>query len=118
MRLKMISSAGAEAFPPVPLIVMGPRERMRLAFQRGGLFLGLALAAVFIPVFHFVLVPLFLIIAVVAALRARKARAIVAPFDANCLKCDKPVHFKRMVIEEEVRTFCPECRDQMKLTVV
>lgn len=117
MRLKVVSSAGVEVFPPVEIVVMGPKEKTSLALKRGGLFFGLALASVFIPVFHFVLVPMFLLISVIAAIRARKGRAMVPPFEISCPKCSKEVQFNRMVIEDNVRTFCPECRDQLKVTV-
>jgi hypothetical protein len=117
MKVQLISSSAVTREVPAESHALSNSERVKLAAARGGLFFFLAVASVFIPVFHFVLVPLFLILSVFFAFKTRKAKAFVGAFSAPCPKCNQTIEMKAQYLEDEIRFFCPHCRDQLKLTV-
>lgn len=84
-------------------------ERMRFSAKRFGFFLGLAGAAVFIPVFHFVLVPLFLLIAFRVAYKALKIhQKIVIGTNVECLNC-KTLLDESYLLTSEGLINCKKC---------
>ena len=117
MHLKVVASNGEFLVPHVPVVVLSSRGKAQYAFKRAGLFLLFALFSVFVPVFHFVLVPLFLIVAFVFGMKARKARFMVEAFDTKCPHCQAPLKSEALYLEDELRQFCINCRDQLKFEV-
>lgn len=67
-------------------------ERFRKAFKTFGIVFAIALVSILVPVFHFVLVPLFLIASFILALR----------------QYNKVYEFKLKGVH------CPQCKDDLK----
>ena len=87
-----------------------PRERTVRALQGGGALFGLAVLAIFIPIAHFVLVPGFLIGAVVLALRRLHERASIVALTGTCPRCREERTFDAHgPFKPETKTTCPVC---------
>jgi hypothetical protein len=83
-----------------------------------GLFWGLALVSVFVPVAHFLLVPTFAVAGVVMAVkRAREDRRLVL-LRGTCPRCGAPAELRpggRFVAGRHVD--CPTCHGDLTLAI-
>ncbi len=62
-------------------------ERILRALKVGGILFGAAVLTVFVPVLHFVLVPLFLILSLVFGITTWLAKGEVISGEVNCPSC-------------------------------
>lgn len=95
-------------------------QRIRRSLEIAALFWGAALLAVFIPVLHFVLVPLFILVGIVAAHRRHKEVSFVSLENLKCLKCQADLKQKEVhqtVEAPSSKIYCYECRSSMRLEV-
>jgi hypothetical protein len=94
----------------------GALERRVLAGL--GMFWGLALASVFIPVAHFILVPAFLVAGLLVALRrAREDRRLILLRGA-CPRCGAAQQFRPGGRFADGRSFdCPKCHGNVTLVI-
>ncbi|HKZ06268.1 MAG TPA: hypothetical protein VJU81_12425 [Methylomirabilota bacterium] len=107
--------------PPAPATArvarQTPADRMRRVLTALGIFWGLAIPAVFMPVAHFILVPSLLLIgAVVAALRSREDMRLLGAH-GRCPRCGVDQEFPgggRFHGEQALD--CPRCHNRLTLT--
>ena len=91
-------------------------EKAKEVVKTVGLFLGLALVSILIPVFHFVLVPLFLILTVVFGFRARKKNErLLHETKVTCLACGSPIKLKPTTFEWPLTFRCSKCAEPHRL---
>lgn len=102
----------------VTVVRRSPADRLRRAALGFGMFLGIAILCVFIPIAHFVLVPGFLIAGIVfAAMRLREA-ATVVEVTGVCPRCGVERSFEAGgKLRAESTVSCPECHNQPDLRV-
>lgn len=87
-----------------------PGERSARALRTAGIFLGLAVLSVFIPIAHFVLVPSFLLAAGVFAFRRLRERASVVRLTGVCPRCRQERTFEATgPFKPAMKTTCPVC---------
>ena len=87
-----------------------PGERSVRALKGGGALFGLALLSIFIPIAHFVLVPGFLIAAVVFALSRMREDASIVALSGTCPRCQEERTFDaKGPFGPETKTTCPVC---------
>ncbi|MCB0347444.1 MAG: hypothetical protein KDD37_01345 [Bdellovibrionales bacterium] len=109
------NNQGSENEVDVEVIHLTTKSRVIKSIQLCFGLLLMALVCVFIPVFHFVLVPTLIILAIVLPfLNLKNDKALTAQ-KIKCPKCQNQVAFKTKRFQQEVKTFCPECRSQLKL---
>lgn len=84
-------------------------EKLKLAFKKLSLFLMLAIISIFIPVLHFILVPLFLLLSIVFAFREFRIKYRLSLSEAaKCAKCLE--NFKsEYLLDDELRLSCEKC---------
>lgn len=82
-----------------------------------GLFWGIALVTVLIPVFHFITVPLFFILGIFQALKAKKAQFEIQDGQVPCPRCQKIIAIKKSVFIEGHKEICQNCVTQVTLLV-
>ncbi len=112
-----LTAFGHEASPARALIVeQAPGQRFARTLGGLGMFWGLGLASVFIPVAHFVLVPTFVVGGVVMAVkRAREDRRLLWVRGA-CPRCGVEQELKPGGRFVDGRTFdCPSCHGNITL---
>lgn len=86
-----LAAFGHEPRPATAVVIeQAPGARVGRVLAGLGMFWGLALASVFIPVAHFLLVPTFAVAGVVmAAVRAREDRRLIV-LRGTCPRCGAP----------------------------
>lgn len=97
------------------LIPATKKMKIQNGIKKFGLFFGLALASVFIPVLHFVLVPAFLIIAAVSFFYGYRVEfQVSAPVSFNCLECSKELALP-LLVGSNRRLNCTHCTAQHRI---
>lgn len=91
------------------------KERLSHARNRFLMFFALAIVSVFIPVAHFFLVPLFLLLAIVAGVKSYglQYRLEISP-QPPCFQCQtplKPIYF----LGQDLRIRCEKCFAQYSI---
>ncbi len=112
-----LAAFGYPSRPATAVIVeQTPAQRLARTLAGLGMFWGLALVGLFIPVAHFVLVPTFLAAGIiVAAKRAREDRRLILLRGA-CPRCGAEQEFRpggRFVGERSLD--CPRCHGNLTL---
>lgn len=114
---RLVLSSDQSKSRPVKVSVelLSTGQKLAESARRAAVFTGLALVSVFVPVLHFILVPVFLVVALVAAWKGFRARARLAFSEPEtCLGCGaslKPVH----VLQDEPRLTCEKCFSAMRV---
>ena len=91
-------------------------ERIFRAAKFFFLFALLAVASAFIPILHFLLVPLFSFIAVGAAAAMVLQTTEVAEALGPCPYCGQTTVLKRALVQGEFRDSCEHCRQLIMVT--
>jgi ribosomal protein S27AE len=114
------ASLTAFGHPPRParavIVEQAPGQRVARTLAGLGMFWGLAVAAVFIPVAHFVLVPTFVVGGIVMAVkRAREDRRLLRVRGA-CPRCGAVREVRPGGRFVDGRSFdCPKCHGNLTL---
>lgn len=92
---KSESSTGNEVVAPISghavLAKIPGVVRMRKAAKSYLIFLGLAVAAIFVPILHFILVPGFLLLSIFMAINAYVDGVEIANIELKCEKCNSDI---------------------------
>ena len=97
-------------------VVLTLDQRLIRAGKAAGFGFLMALAAVFVPVFHFILVPSFLVLSVFLGWCSFKQTGRIGLAGDCCPICDKPLREKEIFFSgTEIRLFCFECRTQLRI---
>ena len=115
MSVKILSDAGKESKGEVFVQAFPPRERLFRALKFLGLGWGAAVVAVFIPLLHFVLVPLFLILGPVAAVWAYGQASVVLGGLGLCPNCGASLPIERGPDRWPLDDLCTQCRERVKI---
>jgi hypothetical protein len=86
-----------------------PQMILMNSLKKLGMFWGMAVISVFLPVVHFVLVPLFLILGVVFMIRARKYRYEITSGQVPCPRCQKEIVLGKAAFIEFHDEICQHC---------
>lgn len=109
MRLTLSNDVTKFLEPSAQLLTLTPSERLKISLKKFGFMLALAIGAVFIPVLHFFLVPLFLILSFVLGFKAYATQYhLQFTKDTNCIECQKPLKIEVM-LDESLRVKCNHC---------
>ena len=92
------------------------RERVLRALKFFFSFLGCAFVAVFIPALHFVLVPLFCILAPASAFAAFAQLKEVRSATGVCPYCEKTTNLRRAKLALPFRDSCEHCLQLIEST--
>jgi hypothetical protein len=90
-------------------------ERVKLVALRVGIFVILAMVAVFIPVLHFVLVPAFLIAAVFAGIAASRFGQKVTSGEVNCPHCGQKIVIPPAPLRWPMACVCQGCASTVRI---
>lgn len=84
-------------------------ERLTETFKKLGIFWGISLVSVLIPVFHFVSVPLFFILGIFFAVQTFKSVGRVIDGEAVCPHCQNKVLIKPAGVQWPLTEICQNC---------
>lgn len=91
-------------------------EALKRALKMAGLFLAAAAVTVFIPLAHFVLVPSFLIAAIVVPIGIYKIRQASEYAEGTCPSCSEIIKIKLDAKDRlPLWRYCPQCDNSVQL---
>lgn len=109
MRITLSNDITKFLEPSAELFKLTSSERLKVSIKKFGFLLALAIGSVFIPVLHFFLVPLFLVLSVVLGFKAYATQyRLRFATEANCIECQKPLKTEVM-LDESLRMKCNHC---------
>ncbi|MFV3409191.1 hypothetical protein ACNH6C_11320 [Bdellovibrio bacteriovorus] len=94
-----------------------PREVLIKSLQKLGMFWGLAIFSILLPVVHFVLTPLFFILGIYLSVRARKFRHEILSGSIHCPHCKTPVTIGKAAFFEEHTEICQNCASVVRISI-
>ena len=110
---------GASLSPAVvDVTTASPGQRFARAARSAAVLWAFAVGFVFVPGLHFVLVPTFLILGLVAGLRQLRATEVVAGVHGTCPRCGREQDFTAGNRLTPIWTLdCPVCHNTLTLTL-
>jgi hypothetical protein len=97
--------------------VFSQQERTKRSLFQLFSFWGLALASVLIPVFHFVLVPLFFLLAPFLARKKYKEKVVLDACSIPCPECQQLTQFSKTSGEWPLHDNCPQCLNRIYFNI-
>lgn len=91
-------------------------QKLFRAFKRSGLFFGLAVVSVLIPMLHFVLVPAFLIVSIVMFVKTMSETKIATALEGECPSCHKKIDLVGAFKLSGSKESCPQCRQLLRIS--
>lgn len=113
MKVKVFTQTDKVKEYELPVRSFSARERTKNSLVQFSIFFGLALGSVFIPVFHFVLVPLFLLIAPFMAWKTYKQEVLLEECKVICPECQQEVGIPKKSGQWPLHEPCPHCRNRI-----
>ena len=98
------------------VIEQTPTQRLGRTLGGLGMFSGLAVAGLFIPVAHFVLVPAFVVAGIIAAVKRAREDCRLVLLRGACPRCGATQEFRpggRFCSERSIN--CPKCHGTLTL---
>ncbi len=118
LNIKALAAGGEEKPGWVNIKTFTASERNGRAFKFLGLYWGLALVSVLIPLAHFVLVPGFFFIGIFVAFYVRSAQSLVTGGETTCPFCQAQVQIVRMPLEWPLNDKCSACQRSFSIEKV
>jgi len=84
-------------------------QRTQVALKKLAIFWGLAIISILIPVFHFVLVPLFFCLGFFFAHRGYKSEGEVLSGTTTCSHCNTEIIVKKAELNWPITEICQGC---------
>lgn len=88
-------------------------ERLAFALKKAGLFWGIGIACIFIPVFHFVLVPTAILVGIFAFYRELGLAQQITQGTLICPVCQKSLEVNQAPFEWPKRMDCQTCQTRV-----
>lgn len=90
-------------------------ERLKDGFRAGGLFWLLAVCCLPIPLMHFILVPLNVVLGTLRAWDAWTSPAVFTGGHAKCPRCELRLEIERTPAKWPLKILCSSCGFQLRL---
>lgn len=115
-RLELRGNGGGVGLGELHTAVLTTGDRLRRTARGVAITLGLGVLAVFIPVFHWVLVPVFLVAVPVVGVYIYRPTTLVEKAAGECPECRKAI---TLDLAPQTRiphwTYCPACSKPLRL---
>ena len=93
------------------------RDRARRALKFLGIYWGLALCSIVLPVAHFVLVPGFLLGGPIAAYFVYQKKERIAGGEGQCPECNSFLPLAQSHVHWPISDLCAQCQKEIKITL-
>jgi hypothetical protein len=94
-----------------------PKGRTKRALKTLGIFWGLAIAAVFLPLVHFVLVPLLVLTGPFVAAFVYTRETMIISGTGTCPNCQKPFAITKNPLKWPLNDVCGECHNSVEINL-
>src|SRR3990167_5158528 len=118
MKIKVYSQRDKCAVHELQAHVFTQHERMKRALVRLFSFIALAVISILIPVLHFILVPLFGLLAPFIAVKTYQEEVIIDECTLTCPECQKPAAFSKNSGQWPLHNSCSHCRNRIYFEAV
>jgi len=109
MRLILASDQTKYLKPVAELIKLKTADRLKTSLQKFSLFFLLGIGSIFIPVVHFVSVPVFLALSLILGFKAYSTQyRLRFQGECHCIQCQHPLK-NEILISEDLRLKCENC---------
>ena len=95
------------------IIQLSSKDRLRNAAKSAALMFGLAVVSIAVPVFHFVLVPMFLMLSFVMGAMEYRRGIEVRDVKVKCEDCGTEVDMAARTSQDLIMKYCPGCNRQV-----
>lgn len=92
-----------------------PNQRFMVAAKKAGLFFLFAFVSIFVPVLHFVLVPLFLLVMVWTFFHQYKFKTWISEFKYTCPGCKQQAVVVAQAFAWPLYFNCDHCHAKLKI---
>lgn len=116
-RIQAIASSDHIEYGTADIRSYSPPEIVKKSLQKLGLFWGMSLFSVFLPVVHFVLTPLFFVLGIYLSVRARKFRHEILSGTIACPHCKKDITIGKSAFFEEHTEICQSCASAVRISL-
>jgi hypothetical protein len=116
IQIQADANSGKVVFGVAEIRHFSQREILFRVLKTLGLLWGIAVFCVFLPVVHFVLVPLFLILGPIFALRARKYKFELLGGEVACPQCSQILKLPKSAILWPHTEICQNCAFHIRLS--
>lgn len=104
--------------PDLHITNLSLSNRTERALKNFGILLALTIFSIAIPIFHFILVPAFLISSFIFPYIRFKETSYIDLSHFNCPKCSHPIDEKIIYLKQKnlpIKLFCFNCRTNIKI---
>ena len=99
------------------VLLLDSRARLVRSLKRAGIFFGIAVVSVLVPMLHFVLVPGFLIVSGVFFAKTMAETKVATAILGTCPSCKQPVELRGVFKVTGTKETCPHCRQLLRVSV-
>ena len=114
-QIKIHTNQQKEGGANVSIQTLSNRDRWKATLKLLGILWGLALASLFVPLAHWVLVPGFLLAGPIAAFFTFRTERHLLAGTLSCPLCEEAIGYKRQSAHWPVGMTCPKCRNLLEL---
>ncbi len=114
---KLVSSTGVQSEITFDQNILTESERLKSAAKWFAIFMGLAVAFVFVPILHFILVPAAVLAAIFVSTKAYSQKADLLNLNGACPNCGAMISIAKVRIKKVSGEICPQCRDYLKIHI-
>lgn len=118
MQIQVYTQRDKSSIRDLSAHVFSQQERMKRALTRLFTFLGLAIVSVLIPVAHFVLVPLFLMLAPFLTVKTYKEEVVLDACTLECPECRQVTQISKSSGQWPLHNTCSHCRNRIYFDTV
>jgi hypothetical protein len=118
MKINVYSQRDKVVVHDLPAHIFSQQERTKRSLLRLFSFWGVAIAAILIPVFHFVLVPLFFLLAPFLALKTYQEKVVLEACEVPCPECHQLAQFSKNSGQWPLHNNCPHCMNRIYFNTV
>jgi hypothetical protein len=114
--MKIVSSSGVDQILPQEVIYLNMFQRMHYAFKGTGICILIAIGCILLPLLHFILVPLFLLISIYVGITRFRCNMATDLSEVKCPTCNADLTVKIVYFDEKGFCFgCMKCRSELKI---
>lgn len=114
--MKIESSRGKTQYYQDEAVALSMIQRIIYALKGVGFYFLFALISIFLPILHFFLVPLFLVISLYVGVTRFTCTRFIDLYHKKCPSCDAELDIKFLYIKhKEIDLDCINCRSQLKI---
>ncbi|WP_413291164.1 hypothetical protein [Bdellovibrio sp. HCB337] len=118
MQIQVYTQRDKSSIRELKASVFSQQERLKRSLIKLFAFLGLALVSVLIPVMHFVLVPLFAILAPFFARKTYQEEVVLEACTIECPECHQNTQVSKTSGQWPLHNICSHCRNRIYFDLV